>query len=470
MNKFKEQMDQTEFGSMKFDKVDQLAVMKEVRETQNRGRKRKKKFPSVILTTMAAAAILFVLLMQSPIKDQIEAGKPKPNTLLSQSNDPGLVAWSQKNDPQKVNQTSESSGIKVTIKEIMYDGYRMAIGYEVQSKTKFVGPVHNPKITVNGKGIDVSDTTDSVESQLNAYEKEAHSFSGVTSFFIKEKLPEKFEVKLQFYGNQNLMEARKTAAFDKARGTKGNWAFSIPVDKKGEIYTIKPKKSVTKDATKLSVDKVILAPSVTEVTAVKESKGKDAFKGSQYRILDDKGNLLAGFGDIELSGEEKNGKSIFRCIGRFAPADGIPSYIAVQPFTYNDAENNPDQGKITVKRITDPLPMVFPQNDKSIVVNKIEESKDKKRLKIYYEVKGDLPELRIRFFHLTIGNYESESRKDLLDQNLFKNITSNENEKVAEFNTGLRNDLYLSSPNVNPVLYKEMELKIPINKKDLIKK
>ncbi|MBS2967811.1 DUF4179 domain-containing protein [Metabacillus sp. KIGAM252] len=470
MNKFKVQMDQTEFGSMKFDKVDQLAVMKEIRGTQNRGRKRKKKFPSVILTTMAAAAILFILLMQSPIKDQIEAGKSKPDTLLSQSNDPGLVAWSQKNDPQKVNKTSESSGIKVTIKEIMYDGYRMAIGYEVQSKTKFVGPVHNPKITVEGKGVSVSDSTDSVESQITAFQKETHSFKGVTSFFIKEKLPEKFDVKLQFFSNQNLLEARKAAASDKTRGTKGKWEFSIPIDQKGEVYTVKPKVSTTKNSTKLSVEQIILAPSVTEVSVLKEDKGRGAFGGANYRLLDDKENLISVFGNSDYSGEEKKGKFILRATGKYAPTDGIPSYILVQPFSYNDAENNPNQGQITIKKITDPLPMTFPQNNKAIVVNKIEESKDKKRLKIYYKVKGDLPELRSRFLHLTIGKESNGGKNLLMDQNLFENINSNESDKVAEFNTGLRNDLYLSSPNVNPVLYKEMELKIPINKKDLIKK
>ncbi|KZZ84325.1 DUF4179 domain-containing protein [Bacillus sp. SJS] len=462
-NRFKELMDQTEMGSMKFEMVDQLAVMRRIREKPNTGQKRRGGIPAVILSTIAAATILFILIMQMPIKDQIEAGISKQATLLSQSNDPGLVAWSKKNNPQQVNKTSESNGIKVSIKEIMFDGYRMAIGYEVQSKTKFVGPVHNPKITVNGKAINASDFSDSAQSQINPYKQETHSFKGVTSYFIKEKLPKKFDVKVQFFSNQNLLSGKE-------RGTKGRWEFSIPIDQKGEVYNVKPKVSLTKNSTKLSVHQIILAPSVTEVSVLKEDKGRGAFGGANYRLLDDKENLISAFGNSDFSGEEKNGKFILRATGKYTPTDGIPSYILVQPFSYNDAENNPNQGQITIKRITDPLPMTFPQNNKAIVVNKIEESKDKKRLKIYYKVKGDLPELRARFFHLTIGKESNSGKNLLMDQNLFENINSNESDKVAEFNTGLRNDLYLSSPNVNPVLYKEMELKIPIKKEDLIKK
>ncbi|WP_338780144.1 DUF4179 domain-containing protein [Metabacillus sp. FJAT-52054] len=465
-NRFKQRMDQTEFGSMKFEKVDQLTVMRRIREKQNTGQKRRTGIPAVILSTIAAAAILFILIMQLPLKDQIEAGLTKPATLLSQSNDPGLMAWSKKNNPQQVNKTSESSGIKVSIKEIMFDGYRMAIGYEVQSKTKFVGPVHNPKITVNGKVVSVTEISTSVEKDVKVFRKGTHSFKGVTSLFIKEKLPEEFEVKMQFFGNQNPALAPKASAT-----TKGKWEYSIPVEKKGNVYTIKPKESVTKGSTKLSVDQIILAPSVTEISFAKEENGRrlPAVGGLEYRLLDDKENLLSVFGNMRSSGEEKDGKFILRSNRTYAPADGIPSYLSVQPFLDNDFETNPNKGQMTKKKLNDPLPMTFPQQNGAILVNKIEESKDKKRVKIYYEVKGDLPEVRGSHINLTVK--EPKGEKDLfVDQNFFKNMRSNDRKKIAEFITDDRKDLYLTVPNINPVLFKDLELKIPIKKEDLIKK
>lgn len=467
-NQLKKLLDKTEFGSMTFERSDQSFVFEKIRGEQIKITQRNKKtrIPAVIATTIAAAAILFILLMQTPLADQIQSAFSKQTSMFLRSDDPGLQAVGKKNYGMKVNQSSESSGIKVTIKEIMYDGLRIAIGYEVESKTKFVGPVDNSKVSVNGKMLqNVIESSQPLDSTSDESYKPTHHFKGVTSLSIADKLPQKFTIHMQFYGNQNLSLTPKSSAT-----TKGKWEFSIPVEKKGTIYVIKPKEQVHSGSTTIRVDQITLAPSGTEVTVSKEEDGKGLPAKVQYRILDDKGNLLPSFGQMRGTGEQKNGKIIMHQKDLYSPAEGLPSYLTVQPYTINDSAHNPNKNIDTIKSISERLPMTFPQNNGAIIVNKIEESKGNKRLKIYYEVKGDLPEVRIGTLMMMIGRKPTNQKDFLVDQNYQESYLSNKREKIAEFATGLRKELYIKVSNLNPVLYKDLELKIPLKKEELMKK
>ncbi|MCD7033252.1 DUF4179 domain-containing protein [Metabacillus sp. GX 13764] len=426
-----------------------------------------------MMSMIAAAAILFLLLMQSPLKDEIEgAFTKKSSSLFSQSFDPGLAAMSSQNDVSQVNQSSENSGIKVTLKEVMYDGYRLAISYKVQSKEKFVGRLDSPRLKVNGKLVKFSFDPSRVGEfkEINSQEK-VHSYKGIASFVINDKIPSDFKATIQFFS------IRSKSGFvlpnKPEDSTNGKWEFTVPVKKRGEVYAFKPEDKVKDGVTTLSVDQIILAPSATEIRFSKEDKGRrlPLVEAMAYRVLDDKGNLLAGFGDNQGSGEEKNGNFILHSKRTYGPPSGKPSYLVIQPFLYDGPTQNANKNHTTIKSISDKLPMTFPQKNGSIVVNKIEESNDKKHVKVYYEVKGDLPEIRGSALYLLKGKTIKKGGTNVLNDNhYFENIKSADRNKMAEFNTGLQKDLYLAGSYASPVLFKDLELKIPIKREDLLKK
>jgi hypothetical protein len=141
----------------------------------------------------------------------------------------------------------------------------------------------------------------------------------------------------------------------------------------------------------------------------------------------------------------------------------IPDFITLQPYqTIFDPNNMP---KKNIKKITEKLPITLPQGkDGRIIVKKIE--KKEKEVWVHFDVEGDFVKERKQNFHLIKGKkikpgsiVESEIDWD----------SNNRSNQIAKFKTPYREDLHFITTDAAPELLKDLELRIPIDKKELKK-
>jgi hypothetical protein len=82
---------------------------------------------------VAVILITFIVLLQTSMKQQVLAAIPYLHSLFSDYGDKGQKEAVKKTDPQQINQTVESNGVRITFNEVLYDGARISVVCSIEA-------------------------------------------------------------------------------------------------------------------------------------------------------------------------------------------------------------------------------------------------------------------------------------------------------------------------------------------------
>jgi hypothetical protein len=219
-----------------------------------------------------------------------------------------------------VDQSVTDHGLTLTISELLYDGSRLSIGYIIHSE-------HLPKGFITDK---MSLSTDGKDLNfslgLGGQQVDPTTYVGTMKINTTEDLPESFTLNMKI---SNIGEIH------------GKWDFSIPVVQM-KSQTWLPMITKTAGDTTITVNKVQLAPSATEVRVRVNIKGERVKKAIQnrntntlelqYGLFDDKGNQLNPLGSGNGAGGHAQGsEETSEQSWLFEPLKNKPQYLILRP-------------------------------------------------------------------------------------------------------------------------------------------
>ncbi|KZZ85558.1 DUF4179 domain-containing protein [Bacillus sp. SJS] len=443
---------------LRFSRHDRNMVFEKIRQQQPAKERpsRFKKAMAYVLTPAVVGLIAILVAVQTPIKEDIISAFPALGSLSSQYGSPELKSAVQKNKPQIINQSAEDKGIKITIKEVLYDGPRISMYYEVDYKGKAYDHIQtNLTFTANGEDMRNKHI---LGGDMMGMPKDAPKNLHFETIEFKKKMPKKIKLEIKsksvFVSNKNRSGPPKEIM--------GKWAFSFPVEKKGTEYRYTPNIKAKKES-EFSIKEIVFAPTGIQLsTNMSNWRGKyndDAL--TSYYLFDDKGNRLEIKNHAHTDYERKDGKINESTIAVFKPMQRIPEFVTVQSKKYY----YPRENKPVTKSIEEKLPLYIPQNkDGGLTVTKVEQKKNE--VWIHYEVKGDDPQLRKYFFKLL--KVKDGKVADWLDDQTLKSADSSR-KHIAKFKTSYSKDLQfeVSSP---PETIEEFKVKVPLKKEYLEKR
>jgi hypothetical protein len=190
---------------------------------------------SLMGRTAVAAAVAVVLLIGSALfipstRAQITASPlvqkavqviPLLGSLLDVSTDEGVRSAKELGYVTEANVAATDQGITMLIREVVFDGYRIKISYEVQAKERVFAP--KPMLMVNGKVLEGGMSS-------NELERQGANVSAGTVEITPEgasKLPDSFTLGIRYD------EVYVRQGEEKSMGTKlaGQWSYEVPVRK-----------------------------------------------------------------------------------------------------------------------------------------------------------------------------------------------------------------------------------------------
>ncbi|AZB41452.1 DUF4179 domain-containing protein [Bacillus sp. FJAT-42376] len=455
----KDYLSDQERQQLKFSTQDRNMVFEKIRKQEplKERQPRFKKAMSYILTPVAVGLIALLVTVQTPIKDEVISAFPALGSLSSQYGSPELKNAVQKVKPQIINQSAEDKGIKITIKEVLYDGPRMSMYYTVDFTGKKYDRIQT-NFTFTANGEDMRHKHLLGEDMMGmGMPKEAPKNLNFATIEFKQKMPEK--INLEVKSKSVFVSNKNDKGFPKE--LMGKWAFSFPVEKKGTEYRYTPNIKAKKES-EFTVKEVVFAPTGIQLSTLMSNWRGKYIDGAHtsYRLFDDKGKPYEMKNFEHTDHERKDGKINEKTISIFKPKQRIPEYIMIRTKKYYYPEPN----KSVKKDITENLPLYMPQNKEGgITVTKVEPKKNE--VWIHYEVKGNDPQMRKYFFNMV--KEDKHETKWLDDQAL--NSADSGRTHIAKFKTSYSKDLQLvvSPP---PVTLEEFEVKVPLKKEYLEKR
>ena len=444
-----------EIEKLTFTEKDKKAVFSKIHNKIDTRKFTLKTKTAFILTPLLITAFTLIVMLQSPMKQQVLAAFPFLETFFSEHGDEGQKEAAKTNEVQHVNQTADDKGVKIEFKEIFYDGARISAIYSIQAHSgRYKGQdldffVFNMK--VNGKALNEYgfEGGKTVEVDNNQYVK-------VQNIAIDQPLPEKFTLDLSI---QELIPTEAPGS----QTLKGNWNFSFSVERAGESYLYTPNITKRADFGELKVRNIIFAPSGLELNFERKQKTELISETGMldYRVFDDNGKEIKQINSAGESFRYKSGIGTGVSSSLHIPVKEIPESITIKPLAFNfNIEHAPHTISITEK-----LPIFLPQGENGgILIKKIE--KKQKETWVYFDVKGDFVEIRKNLFFM--HKIKENNQADSIEKQDFK-TNNNRKNQLIKFNVPYSEDLVFGSFNSVPEWIEEWEMKIPINKDELKK-
>ncbi|MED4533969.1 DUF4179 domain-containing protein [Metabacillus fastidiosus] len=465
--KIKELLSQTEIGAIQFSEKDRQSVHKKISKLHKPIQENKKKFKffTISLLTPIVASVLILLIIMSQSENTREAlgNVPIVGSIFSLVGDDGLKLADQEEIVQKINKTAEDQEVKFTIKEVLYDGTRLSIGYSVQSDTKEVAPIDTPKIYINEK-----EFYDYSYAEYGNDQKDKHYYEGLIEFHIYEPIPDRFSMKVSVQGIGIVRNPEAKRVKDRMKNLiNGNWNVTFNVEKAGKSYEYMSSSSAKSEDEKLTVSKITFAPSATKFILehkYKKQENQSPFDNRlDFQLFNDDGQEIKILTQASTSGSDQNDHHIKEIPVYFSPLKEIPDYVILKPYIMHDGKFPFKEQKYLLKNLKNQLPFEIPQGDGKIIIHEIVEKTSKNQVLINYEVIGDVPEVRVESIYLTKG----KSRDMFIEspQYSFKN-----KRYEKQYETLLTDDLYIHVIGIDPVVRKDLEVKVPIEKDQLLEK
>jgi hypothetical protein len=279
--------------------------------------------------------------------------------------DPGLKEANKLGLSTPVTQKATDQGITLMIRDILFDGTRLSIGYKEYSPDGLPGlDFSKPRFRMDVSGWDQQ------ESGIEMVNKNEVRGVWNLAWLENSPLPDHFNLSMKV-----------SQIGDK----KGEWKFELPIQK---IET--PTKALTPMLTKknkdiaLTVQSVSLSPRGTDLQ-FRTVSPPNAVTNMFYQVTDDRGvpllMLEGGGSNTEESGDTTY---VFQNRYLFTPAKEMTKYLLLRPYT--DGYKNGD--------ITVPLQTQLPQTVQqgkigSFTIHRIDFLEN--RTVLHYDVIGDNP-------------------------------------------------------------------------------
>ncbi|MBU3129147.1 DUF4179 domain-containing protein [Clostridium tagluense] len=350
------------------DRIDKTLALLPEKETENKKNKhgsRILKNKRVRQSIAAAAVTLTVLTISatiSPVMANTLSNIPVIGSVFKLFGDKGLKLASEKGVSSLVGQPKVDKGIKVTIRDILYDGARMSVGYTMEGNN--IGELGKSDLLVNDTPINAAMSYTGSAVTKNTY-------AGVINVSPTSELPENFKL---------------TVLLNKIGNTKGNWEFkNIPVKKqKSSVNSKVTTPMVTKPIGKgsITIEKILVSDTTIKLNIIETNLPREKFYS--YQVIDNYGNVLK-----PLSGSGLGEGSIMNQEYTFEPLNNNPKHFVIK---VSDRNENAGSEIIDVKvKVEDKFPIILSQGDKGgqVSVNKIEYLKDKTL--VHYTYKGNDP-------------------------------------------------------------------------------
>lgn len=256
-------------------------------------------------------------------------------------------------------------GVTLTIRETMYDGVRLVLGYTLESDNGSQGLV-DFGIYANGKRL-----FQSSGSGRGGW-IDGRTYAGVISIMLREdepKPPDSFTLRLE--------TTTIFASKDNIKGTsvEGSWNLEVPIVRSESRTFLTPGAVVSSGGTSVEVKSVTFGQSATELRIDSEGNARSF----DYQLVDDRGKVVE---TLSKMAEGVNGKIESRFL--YAPIDPIPPFLVLKPLTWGKM---PEETVFIRKPYTGEFPVVLPQGELgSVIVTGVEFLPDKTLIR--YEVEG----------------------------------------------------------------------------------
>ena len=395
--------------------------------------KKKVKFrfavPKKLKQAGIAAAIaligLTVSAVVSPSVANAVTDMPVIGSVFKLFGDMGLKLASDRGVSSFVAQTKRDKNIRFTIKDILYDGSRLSIGYTMEGDS--IGELGRPDLLIDGKEFNCSTSGQGSLVAKNCY-------AGILNINPTSELPKSF--KLSVYVN-------------KIGTVEGKWEFKN-IEVKSTANKLNAK-VITPMITKplgdgsITIDKIYISDSTIKVYITRCNIPGNKYT---YQLSDNYGKVLVSMG---WSGGGYDNIENMECT--FIPSKNKPEYLVLR-LLENKIEK-PETAKEVKVDFTGNLPVTISQGQGGeISVNKIEYLNDKTL--VHYTYKGNDPDRNSHVFWV-----EDEAGNNL--KNYAKSIVRNEDDSYTLECEPIDKNKKIKIVTMElPNIQSEIEFKIPI--------
>lgn len=410
--------------------------------------------------TFAATVITFTVIilsgfispaMASVLKEIRFVGSIFQNDVSSYTKDTGLNTASEQGMTAQIGQRASDNGITLEIKELIYDGDRLSIGYLQHTENHFSvseSPIDDIEFKVDGKPYN-----DSISGNGPQRIDSRNGIGLIHLEPLRQKLPDEFEL---------IIEVGTVG------GIKGNWNFSIPVKKTVTgIRTVTPMMSTSNGETSMLLRQISFKPGVMNMEY--EFRRPTSKAGDpMYDILaiTNTGEVLKQFGG-KGNGYVEGDTHIQYWNGHFDEPNVMPKSITLLPYLAGEI---PEYG-IRVPMKYEPSidhPFIIPQGELgSLYITKVERLEGKTL--IHYRKVGNDP---LQQTELIVEDIESKYHFkpwegiSIIPQEELKTVLVDAKNKsyIAELPAqSLDQSLtFITHEYKQPFFFKELEMVIPI--------
>ncbi len=442
---------------LKFSSEDQKIVFSKI---QNGSIERKKKASFTIIAASimmpVLLAVILLSLLQTPLKPHITSALPFLESLLKEHGDEGQKKALKEYEPQQINQSAESNGIKITMNEVFFDGARISASYAIENQNE--DKAKDLDFFSYNMKIDGGNAGDIGFSGGKIIEREGNKINKIVNIDIEKELPETFTFELSIDELINTEDMESDTI-------KGSWSFSFPIKRIGEIYQLEPSIVRKSNLGDFRIRKMTFSPSGM-LMDIETKQTQEAIQETgviAYKVYDDKGKLLTPLNESGSSYKYESGTGTRITSILYSPADSIPKRITVKPYiSLRFLKGEPEENIIS---ITEKLPIFLPQGENGgILINEIVEKKGEVWVK--YDVKGDFVPERKKNFSLING--KERSKETSVEQEGDRDSAKRKNQ-LMKFKIPYNENLHFIAIDESPEWIKGWELKILIKKEDLKK-
>ncbi|MBU5673286.1 DUF4179 domain-containing protein [Paenibacillus brevis] len=298
-------------------------------------------------------------------------GKVFEGNIFDFAGDSGIVIGEESGLTSDVNEEAKDQGVTIKLQNVLYDGARLSIGYEVVSEQAAnLMFLENVKVSVNG--IFRPDARLSAKPHLI---DDKHAAGIITIDLDEPQKEDRFELELLIGGVSGMKAGNPSEV-------SGEWSFKVNVENRvadSEYILLADGYSASWHGDRLRLTGYLATPATTKLDFF--YTGNTDWLG--FQLKDDRGMLIEML-DISLTVDKKG---MAKGTVRFAPLAPGTTRAEITPFNW--LVGNKDAEKVTTK-LTHDYPIVLSQGEAGeIVVQNVEFMQDKTL--IYYEVKGKSP-------------------------------------------------------------------------------
>lgn len=326
---------------------------------------------------VAVATVVLIVMAANMVNSSVVAdivrkipvlGKMFTGDVFEYVGDRGSIEGKKKGLSSTVNYEASDQGVTIAIQEVLYDGIRLLVGYQMTAPNEdflFLGDI---EMKINGEQIPARYS--SSPSKIND-----HDSAGVMNFEYEHPSSDPFILELDIHEISGLPNGQHASV-------EGDWSFKFSVAGVSEQNMVSKQFPAGISTQADGIEFTVLGIQITPVTTQVTYQVKGQPKGFGFQLLDDKGMLVNWLNSSQFTAGITEGTSYFDPV----PMDA--KYLYAVPF-YRDTTKQPDL-IIAKAPLTGQFPITLSQGSVGeVTVNNIEFLPDKTL--IHYEAKGKDP-------------------------------------------------------------------------------